>query len=419
VSRNLVLWAELLKRSWRIERRTVVTEFAAQVALVAMTLVGALSLRDAVDAAIGHSTADAVLAAMATALSYALQIALRAILGNLRILLVEPLALVELQPEILRDIATLEGLDHLERTDFLDRTTVLRGAAWGVVDSLWGAVDAVFSVLQVAVALVLLGSVSPWLLLLLLFAMVPLVCEQRGLRAVKRAETDTAEQFRLQRHLFDTATSASAGKEIRVAGAAGELARRQSAAWDSAARGRQRARWIAAVWRLAGWALFTAGFVGGLALVIESAARGRAALGDVVMTVTVANNLRQSVHQAVLRGGDTQLAGRLIEPYLWLRVRGRRPCAHQGHRADAAGPAAGRHLRGHRLRLPWHRPVGARRHRPAHPGRLRGRRRRRVRFGQDHAGQAAVEVLPPGPRPDPGGRHRPGRAGHRRLARPV
>ncbi|MGW5662038.1 ABC transporter ATP-binding protein [Streptomyces sp. NPDC003758] len=319
MKRYLALWAELFRLSWRKEPRLVGGLLAARTASVAAVAASALSLREAVDAALAHHAGPAVAAALGAALTYGVTSLLRGATGGLRILLVEKVGLTDLLQQIHRDIATVEGLDHLERTDFLDRVTVVRNSAWGIADSLWASVDAVFNVVEVIVALVLLGTMNPWLLFLLAFAAVPLWFDQRGLRAVKEAETATAEAFRLQRHLFELATSPSAGKELRVAGSGPQLARLQQEAWDEAMRGRARARISAAVWKMSGWGLFTAGFVAGLALVAHRVAHGHGTVGDIMLTVAVANNLRESVHFAVVRATDTASASRLIEPYLWLR----------------------------------------------------------------------------------------------------
>jgi hypothetical protein len=178
------------------------------------------------------------------------------------------------------------------------------------MDSAWGATQSLSSAAQLGLTLLLLGSVSPWLLLLLAFAAAPLWFDQRGRLGVARAETDSAEEFRLQRHLFEMATSAAAGKEIRVTGSAAAPAARQAAAWDSAIARRARAQVVAALWRTLGWLVFA----------------------DLLV--------RSFVH-------------------LPREVTARRVRRH--------GPLAGR---------------------------LRGRHRRRVWIGQDHAGETAVQVLP-------------------------
>jgi hypothetical protein len=224
---------------------------------------------------------------------------------NVRYLVIDKLCQQDLEPQIMSEIVGLEGIEHLERSDYLDQTTVLRSAAWGLIFGLWTVIGAIFAIGQLVVSLLLLCSVSPWLLTLLVFAVILLWCDRHARVGINQAEVDTAEAFRLQRHLFELATSADAGKEIRVAGAADELTRRQRTAWDEVTRGIYRSRITAMRWRLLGWIVFAIGFAGGLATVIQYASRADATPGDVVLAVTLAATLQQSVQAAVARTTET------------------------------------------------------------------------------------------------------------------
>ncbi len=317
--RYAALCVDLLRLSWRHYRASTATLLAIKVVSMGITAVIALGLRAAVDGIITGERGAATTGAAVAALAFAVNMYLRGLDIVLHFMVVDRVGLLHLQRMIHHDIATLESLDHLERTDFLDRVTVLRGAAWGLMFTTWTAVGAVFDVLKLAVLLTLLGTVSPWLLLLLVFAAAPLWFEHQGQRAVNKAETDTAEAHRLQRHLFNLATEAAGGKEIRVAGAGEEIARRQAAAWNEVVRGRFQARVRAAGWKLAGWTLFTAGFGAGLALVVYRTARGDGTVGDLVLAITVAVTLRDAIHDALFGANEALAGSRLIEPYLWLR----------------------------------------------------------------------------------------------------
>ena len=239
--------------------------------------------------------------------------------GNLEALTAERAGLTDLQANIHGEIAGLDGLDHLERPDFLDRITIVRGEAGGLMRTFWTAIGAVFSVLQLGVALLLLGTVNPWLIPLVVFAAAPLWFDQRGQRAIVHAETASAEAFRLQRHLFELATSAVSAKEIVATGIGGRLTTVQGAASADVTRLRLRARVTAACWQAGGWLLFTAGFIGGLLIVVQRVSVGQASAGDVVLAITLSISLRQSVHDALSRVTETALSGRIIEPLLWLR----------------------------------------------------------------------------------------------------
>lgn len=325
----LGLARELFLLSWRRAPGLTAAVLLSQ-ALNLATVAGiALTLRVAINGAIHGDVGAAVSGALGAALVHAVTASLNDLGYNLRGQLIDKVAVLDLPAAIHRDLALLDGLEHVERSDFLDRVTIVLGAPWGIVNGFWSAVVAVFGLLQLGISLLLLGTVSPWLLLLLLFAAAPLWFDRQGQRRVTRAETETAEAVRLQKHLFDTATQAESAKEVRVAGAGGELARRQAAVWEEAAQHRFRAQLGAAAWRVGGWSLFTAGFVAALALVVHRTARGHGSPGDVVLAITVASTLRDSVETAVGRTTDSVAAQRLFEPYLWLR----RYVAERGVRA--------------------------------------------------------------------------------------
>jgi ATP-binding cassette subfamily B protein len=291
----------------------------AKVAAAVTVPATALALRQAIDGIISGDRLQATTGAVASAAIFALTVYLRGASRVLDMMLVDRLGALHMRQRIERTLAGLPRLDHMERTDLLDRVTVLRGAGWGLSHAAWTAVAAVFDVVKLGLLLVLLGTVTPWLLLLLAVALVPLWFEQHGQGAVSRAETETAEAFRLQRHLFNLSTGPAGGREIRVAGAADEIVRRQRQAWDEATHGRFVARVRAAAWKIAGWTVLTAGFGAGLALVVYRTAHGEGTIGDLVLAITVAVTLRQSI-QDTLFGLTTTMSGRTVaEPFLWLR----------------------------------------------------------------------------------------------------
>jgi ATP-binding cassette, subfamily B, bacterial len=317
--RSVRTMVELIGLTWRLHPGQSAAVLAGKIVSTGLIAAVALSLRAAVNGIIHGDQAAALLGAAGAAFSFALTSYISRLEGQLGFMLVERVGLLHLQRRIFEDIAAVEGLGHLERTDFLDRLTVLRGAAWGLMFGAWNGVSAVFTVIRLVVLLTLLGTVSPWLLLLVGFAGIPIWFDQRGQRAMNKAEVDTAEDFRLQRHLFDLAVDPAGGKEIRVACAGGEIARRQAEAWDRAMAGRMRATVRLAGYKCAGWTLFTVGFVAGLALIVRRTAEGTGTVGDVVLAVTVAVTLSDAVKEAVFGVTQTIYTNHLIEPYLWLR----------------------------------------------------------------------------------------------------
>jgi ABC-type multidrug transport system fused ATPase/permease subunit len=318
--RYVRLLAEFLGLSWRHYPGATAGLVALKVASAGMTPAMALALREAVDGIIRGDRRAAVIGAAGAATVFAGNVYLRGLDRVLDTMLVDRLGAFHLRPKVERKLARLDGLDHLERTDLLDRVTVLRGFGWRLSASMFTAVAALFDVVKLGLLLLLLGAaVTPWLLLLLAFAAAPLWFEQRGQRAVSQAETDTAEAFRLQRHLFNLATGPAGGKEIRVAGAGEEIASRQRRAWAEAMHGRYRARIRATAWTLAGWTLFTVGFGAGLTLVVYRVAHGDGTIGDLVLAITVAVTLRDSLQDALFGVNETMSGRTLAEPFLWLR----------------------------------------------------------------------------------------------------
>ena len=314
--RYLLLLAELLRLSWRLHPAATAAVLALRLVSVAVTPAMALALRAAVDGLLRHDRTAAAIGAVAAAAAYAAGTYLANLTDTIQAMLADDIGTLHIRRQVEEQLAGLAGLDHLERTDLQDRLTVLRGASWRINHAPFAAVAAVCDALRLALLLLLLAAVTPALVLLLAFAAVPMWFDQRGQRAVVAAETGTAEPFRLQRHLFDLAVSPAGGKELRVTGAGDRIAALQRAAWDEAVRGRFRARLRAAAWSLAGWTVFTAGFGAGLLLLID-----RATVGDLVLAVTVAVNLRNALQETLAAIGHATSGRTLVEPLLWLRDR--------------------------------------------------------------------------------------------------
>jgi len=316
--RYVGLWWELLRLSFATLPGGTIAGLVCRALSLGTVPATALALRSAVDASAAGHRSSALIAAVLAAVAFAANEVVTSMAHGYAIHASDKVGLLALGPRNLRDVANIETTDHLERSDYADRVSVLD--PWQLVFSAWSALDAAVQVARLAVMLALLGTVDPLLLALLVFAAVPLWFDMRGHRIVNRTEVATAEDLRVQRHLFTLAMRAGSGKEIRVSGAGPELARRQRAAWTSAHDARFRARTAAATWQVAGWTLFTAGFAGALALVVYRVEGGRGTPGDVLLALTVALALRGAVREAVQNSTEAAGAsGRLLAPYLWLR----------------------------------------------------------------------------------------------------
>ena len=104
----------------------------------------------------------------------------------------------------------------------------------------------------------------------------------------RRAYERVASRTRLARHLFDVATTAAPGKEVRVTGIGERLARDRRAAWESGNRPVASARLASAGWHTLAWTIFGAGYVGAIVFVAYGL---NAAVGDVLLTLAAGSRL--------------------------------------------------------------------------------------------------------------------------------
>src|SRR5437879_1430789 len=130
---------------------------------------------------------------------------------------------IALESHVARLQASVATIAHQERPDYLDRLSVLRDQVF-VLDHMYMSLFTTAGwILRLALTVGLLASISPALILLAVFA-APTVVTSSWRPAVERAAQErVARHDRLSRHLFTLATTASAGKEVRVAGLGPEL----------------------------------------------------------------------------------------------------------------------------------------------------------------------------------------------------
>src|SRR5262249_49978779 len=128
--------------------------------------------------------------------------------------------------------ASIATIAHHERPRYLDRLSMLRNQVF-VLDHMYMSLFATAGwVLRLAVTLALLVSIHPALILLAVFAL-PTVLTSTWRPGVERAtEERAAPAQRLARHLFDTATTAAAGKDVRVFRIGDRLVRQRREAWE-------------------------------------------------------------------------------------------------------------------------------------------------------------------------------------------
>jgi ATP-binding cassette, subfamily B, bacterial len=164
--------------------------------------------------------------------------------------------------------ASVSGLELQERPDYLDRLAVLRNQVF-VLDHLYvSLLETIGWIVRVIITIVLLTSIDPRLVLLAVFAL-PTVLSSAWRPGVERqVEERFAQHNRLAEHMFATATSAAAAKEVRVTGIADDLADRRRVEWQRWFAPVARARWGTAISHSVAWAIFGLGYVGAVVFVV-------------------------------------------------------------------------------------------------------------------------------------------------------
>ena len=214
--------------------------------------------------------------------------------------------------------AGIAGLEHHERPDYLDEMAILRARQADLAWMTNAAGGMLLIVIQLVGSAILLAGLHPLLLLLPLFGAGSALAERRSLALQERVNQVTAERVRLREQLFGIATSAEAGKEVRVFGLRDELFTRHRAVYEAQMRDRERADWQSAVLQAAGSCCFTIGYLGAIGLVLVRAIQGLATAGDVLLAISLAAQLSGVVSQAIGYGGGFVWSLSAARCYLWL-----------------------------------------------------------------------------------------------------
>ena len=174
---------------------------------------------------------------------------------------------VALESHVAQLQASIATIAHHERSDYLDRLAMLRDQVF-VLDHMYMSLFSTCGwILRLGVTLALLVSIHPVLALLAALAL-PTVLTSTWRPGVERVVSERVNSFnRLARHLFQIATTAPPGKEVRVTRIGNRLVTQWREAWDRWYGPVSAARWATAVWYALAWALFGASYVGAVVFV--------------------------------------------------------------------------------------------------------------------------------------------------------
>ncbi|MFE6236842.1 ABC transporter ATP-binding protein [Cellulosimicrobium sp. NPDC057862] len=308
----------MLSLAWQTDRRRLlVAVVLLTIGFLAGPLVG-VGLGLFTDALVDTDVARAVGLACAVAVLVIAELMLGhfAHLSYFEVADLQQLRLLDEVAELTHGSTDLAALEDPDRVRLL--TSVTEGLQ-RVRLALEGTLQLGGMVLQVLVTTVILGLVEPWLLLLPLAALPPVWLADRAQRVLDAARDVTADDVRLSRHLVSAGTTGSSAKEIRLFGARHLVGDRQRAAWDRTTAVLWSAHRRSALLRAAGQVWFALAYGAAVLLVLRSAASGTAAIGQVVLVVTLAIQVSTQVAGALSLFGSLQDAGRTVEKLLELR----------------------------------------------------------------------------------------------------
>ncbi|GEN79586.1 ABC transporter ATP-binding protein [Actinotalea fermentans] len=330
-------WA-YTRTCWRLDPRRAWISLALMLAQAAALPLAAPALAALTDAAVAHDADGATWAAVAVAVTVIASLTAGHFAHIFYFELAET-ATGNLDRRLIELANGSTSIEHMERPEYADRIQVLRTEINRAgFQALQAVLAAVGLGLAIAITGVLLGRLDPWLLLLPLAAVPPLLLGRRAESILGRSRDDAAQDGRRARHLLELGTGAGPAKELRVAGLAGVVRSRFAAAWDGASRTLVRAE-ARALWpRLLGQVVFAAAYVGATLLVVRNAVAGRGTAGDVILVLTLAAQVNGQVVAAVSVLQTLQRTATAMVGLGWVEDLVTAPPAH-GLPEDAPVPA--------------------------------------------------------------------------------
>ncbi|MCU1677599.1 MAG: transporter ATP-binding protein [Frankiales bacterium] len=279
----------------------------------------ALGLKGAVNAAVTHNTAAAAWYGAGIACG-AIGVLLLHHFSYVPYAEVCDLIEVSLQAELMTLANGSARIEHHERPEYADKIAVLQRELGVFQQGMTGLLTMVSLVTSMILTGALLAGVDPWLLLLPLAAIPPVLTGQRAQRIIDASKERSASHTRQAMHLYALATRAASAKELRVSGLQDEVVRRQREEWSTATRTLWLAERRATVIGSSGQLVFAVAYVGSVLLVLREAVRGHRNVGDVVLVVTLAAQVNQQVTTGLDLLKVLQRVTQALTRLRWLRA---------------------------------------------------------------------------------------------------
>jgi ATP-binding cassette subfamily B protein len=207
---------------------------------------------------------------------------------------------IALESHVARLQASVATIAHHERPEYLDRLAMLRDQVF-VLDHMYMSLFSTCAwMLRLGVTLALLVSIHPALVLLAVFALPTVLASTWRPAVERRVLEERAQDSRLARHLFATATTAAPGKEVRVTGIGPRLVEGRRSAWEIWYAAVSRSRWGSAWWHTLAWAVFGGAYAGAIVFVSSGL---RAPAGAVLLVLAAGARLSAYIGATVAEVG--------------------------------------------------------------------------------------------------------------------
>jgi ATP-binding cassette, subfamily B, bacterial len=238
-------------------------------------------------------------------------------------------------------ISGVAGLEHLERPEYLSQVERLNTNRRQLSSAPRQLLSNIASGARIVALVVLLATVSPWLLLVPIAAGPPLIADRIAKMITRRADDDMADDRRLAALLFGLCTDAGSAGEIRAYGLAPVLQQRHQALTERIERrSRGEAVRVFGVQAI-GWTLYALGLMGAIAFVVVRASDHAISLGTVLMSVSLIRRSRATLASAATTSGALVSTLATADRLFWLEDHAAAEAAQAGrapaptHLADA------------------------------------------------------------------------------------
>lgn len=308
---------ELTKLAFRADPRAATSAYLLFFVQGASSALTAWWLSRLVDAVLDGSSSGAVNVAIALAITGGVQSVAAIIDLDLRFRVEESTGLL-IDQELIATMASTASLELHERPAHLDKIEVLRQQKGQVAQSVSAILESVAVGGRGLTSIGLLASIHPILILFPLGGALAMWSSARAQLLTQRLFEQIAERRRRAAHLFRVGTEPGPAKELRTFGLSEEIVRRHDELLGSANDEMERLslRWGV----LTGLAWSTLGILhaGAAAFVAWRAVNGDATVGDVVLVVTLSEQINSVIQSGV--GMMTWLFGSLRAAGRYLHV---------------------------------------------------------------------------------------------------